>query len=147
MTLASTNYAAVIRPLQLLVMVIVLLFFLRVLRVAAVQARPVEGRPERRSRRGPLALEFVEPRERAGERVEVEGAVVVGRGSDCDVAIGDSYLSTRHARFASAEGALSIEDLNSTNGTFVNDQPVRGRVDLSRGDRVRLGSVLLQVVR
>ncbi len=147
MTLASTNYAAVIRPLQLLVMVIVLLFFLRVLRVAAVQARPVEGRGERRRRRGPLALEFVEPRDRAGERVEVEGAVVVGRGSDCDIAIGDSYLSTRHARFASAEGALSLEDLNSTNGTFVNDRPVRGRVDLSRGDRVRLGSVLLQVVR
>ncbi|MGC8510444.1 MAG: FHA domain-containing protein [Acidimicrobiales bacterium] len=147
MTLASTSYAAVIRPLQLLVMVIVLLFFLRVLRVAAVQARPVEGRGTRRRRRGPLVLEFVEPRERAGERVEVEGAVVVGRGSDCDITIGDSYLSTRHARFARAGGALSIEDLNSTNGTFVNDRPVRGRLDLSRGDRVRLGSVLLQVVR
>ncbi len=146
MTLASTNYAAVIRPLQLLVMVVVLLFFLRVLRVASVQARPV-GERERGRRRGPLALEFIEPRERAGERVDVEGALVLGRGTDCDIAISDSYLSTRHARFASTDGDLSIEDLNSTNGTFVNDRPVRGRVDLSRGDRVRAGGVLLEVVR
>ena len=54
---ASTNYAAIVRPLQLLVMVIAILFFARVLRVAAVQSRPVDYEKRSRRRRA-LALEF-----------------------------------------------------------------------------------------
>jgi hypothetical protein len=60
---ASTNYAALVRPLQVLVMVVAGLFFLRVLRVASIQARPADAGTgqSRRRRGGPLALEFIEP--------------------------------------------------------------------------------------
>jgi pSer/pThr/pTyr-binding forkhead associated (FHA) protein len=77
----------------------------------------------------------------------VAPAVVVGRAADCDLSIDDTYLSSRHARFAMDSGELSVEDLNSTNGTFVNAEQIRGRVALERGDIVQVGGVLFEVVR
>jgi pSer/pThr/pTyr-binding forkhead associated (FHA) protein len=146
---ASTNYAAVIRPLQVLVLVVAGLFFLRVLRVAAVQARPVAEGPSagRRRRGGRLALEFIEPLDHAGERVDVDIAVTIGRSGDCDLQIPDTYISSRHARLANDNGDLTIEDLGSTNGTYVNQELIQGRVLLEKGDIVQVGGVLFEVVR
>jgi pSer/pThr/pTyr-binding forkhead associated (FHA) protein len=144
---ASTNYAAVIRPLQVLVMVIAVLFFARVLRLASVQARPADYEPRSRRRRGTLALEFIEPLDREGERVDVNVGVTIGRSDACDLRLEDTYLSSRHARIANDDGDLSIEDLGSTNGTYVNQELVKGRVHLERGDVVQVGGVLFEVVR
>jgi pSer/pThr/pTyr-binding forkhead associated (FHA) protein len=146
---ASSTYAAVVRPLQVLVMVIAVLFFARVLRVASVQASPVEEVPRGRRRRtsGSLSLEFIEPLDRTGERIDVDRAVVIGRSPDCDLSITDTYLSSRHARVANDSGDLSIEDLGSTNGTYVNQELVDGRVHLERGDIVQVGGILFEVVR
>ena len=148
--LALTNYAAVVRPLQLLLMVIAVLFFARVLRVAQIQAKPTEpvasGR-QRRRRSSPLALAFIEPLERADERVEIAPAVVIGRSPECDLSIQDTYLSSRHARFAMDGSDLSVEDLGSTNGTYVNQELVVGRQQLERGDIVQVGGILFEVVR
>ena len=145
----TSNYAAIIRPLQVLVMVVAALFLLRVMRVAAVQARPVDYEPRARRRRGgtTLALKFIEPLDRTGERVTVDSAVTIGRSADCDLAMSDTYLSSRHARLANDQGDLSIEDLGSTNGTYVNQELVDGRVHLERGDIVQVGGVLFEVVR
>ncbi|NNN01662.1 MAG: FHA domain-containing protein [Acidimicrobiaceae bacterium] len=147
---ASSNYAAVVRPLQVLVMVIAVLFFARVIRAAAVQSRPLDeiGVSSRRRRReSRLGLEYIEPEERAGERIDVDQALTIGRGADCDVSLVDTYLSSRHARVVNDEGDLSIEDLGSTNGTYVNQELVQGRVHLERGDIVQVGGVLFEVVR
>ncbi|MGH3731905.1 MAG: FHA domain-containing protein [Acidimicrobiales bacterium] len=144
---ASTNYAAVIRPLQVLVMVIAVLFFLRVIRVVTVQSRPADFEKRSRRRRGALALEFIEPSDRSGERIDVDTGVTIGRSGECDLSLQDTYLSSRHARVANDDGDLSIEDLGSTNGTYVNQELVKGRVHLERGDVVQVGGVLFEVVR
>lgn len=147
--MATQNYAVIIRPLQILVMVIAGLFFARVLRVAIVATRPPESErsPSRRRRTGRLGLEFIEPVDREGERVDVDVAVTIGRNVDCDLSLNDSFLSSRHARVVNDGGELSIEDLGSTNGTYVNQELVRGRVQLVRGDVVQVGGVLFEVVR
>ena len=146
---ATSNYAAIVRPLQVLVMVVAALFFLRVMRVAAVQARPIdyERKSRQRRRSSILALEFIEPHDRTGERIDVDNALTIGRSPDCDLVMSDTFLSSRHARFANDEGDLSIEDLGSTNGTYVNQELVDGRVHLERGDIVQVGGVLFEVVR
>ena len=90
---ASTNYAAVIRPLQVLVMVIAVLFFLRVIRVVTVQSRPANFEKRARRRPGVLALEFLEPSERSGQRVDVETGVTIGRAGDSRTRI--SHRATR----------------------------------------------------
>ena len=129
-------------------MVIAILFFARVLRVLSVQARPVDDEVKvKRRRRSGLALEFLEPGERSGERIDVALGVIIGRSSECDLRLEDTYLSARHARVANDDGDLSIEDLGSTNGTYVNQELVRGRVHLERGDVVQVGGVLFEVVR
>ncbi|MDE3083379.1 MAG: FHA domain-containing protein [Acidobacteriota bacterium] len=143
---ASSNYAALVRPLQLIIMVIALLFFARVMRVAILEAKPV-GDGTRRKRSPALALKYIEPRELKGERIDVDPAVVIGRSADCDVILNDNYLSSRHARLANDDGELTLEDLGSTNGSYVNQELVRGRVQLQRGDVVQLGGVLFEVVR
>ncbi len=145
---ATTNYAAVVRPLQVLVMAIAVLFFARVLRVASVEARPVEEAGTGRRRKSiDLALEFIEPIERESERIDIETAIVIGRSPECDLRLDDTFLSSRHARVANDGGDLSIEDLGSTNGTYVNQELVKGRVHLERGDIVQVGGVLFEVVR
>ncbi len=147
MLAATTNYTAVVRPLQVLVMVIAILFFARVLRVAVVESRPFESTTKERRRRANLALEFIEPSDWAKERVAVDPALIIGRGAECDLAIADTYLSSRHARFANDDGDLTVEDLGSTNGTYVNQTLVHGRVHLEKGDVVQVGGVLFEVVR
>lgn len=67
------------------------------------------------------------------------GTLRVGHGPNCEIRIaGDTYISTQHAEITFRSGAFWIKDLNSTNGTFVNEGPV-SEVALADGDRVRVG--------
>lgn len=146
----ATDYTAIIRPLQIIVMAVAGLFLLRVTRVALVEMRPpkTDDAPRRSRRRSsPLGLEFIEPEEYQGHHVEVVSSLMVGRGADCDLPLQDTYLSTRHARFTMDDGDLLVEDLGSTNGTYVNQELIAHRTKLDRGDIVQVGGVLFEVVR
>ena len=70
----------------------------------------------------------------------------LGRGTQADFILPDALISRIHCRFTATEQQLQVEDLKSTNGTFVNDK----RIDvafLGYGDRVRVGQVELSVNR
>ena len=70
----------------------------------------------------------------------------LGRANRSDFILDAALVSRVHCRLLTdARGALSVEDLDSTNGTFVNDQRVSGRAPLSPGDRLRIGRVELSV--
>jgi len=70
----------------------------------------------------------------------------VGRANRSDFILDAALVSRVHCRLSTdAGGDLSVEDLDSTNGTFVNDQRVSGRAVLSPGDRLRVGRVELSV--
>jgi hypothetical protein len=81
-----------------------------------------------------LALDWNEP----------EHELVVGRSSACDIVISDESVSRRHARLMPRDGAWILQDLDSTNGSFVNGSRV-GRCSLVPGDDVWLGGFLLRV--
>ncbi|MBO0832491.1 MAG: FHA domain-containing protein [Actinobacteria bacterium] len=68
--------------------------------------------------------------------------VILGRGTDCDLRLVDPGVSRHHAEIRVEDGDVVLVDLGSTNGTFVNGQPVR-RVGLSDGTRVTLGRTTL----
>ncbi len=73
--------------------------------------------------------------------------VVVGRANVADLVLVEGMVSRRHARFALDSGKLFVNDLGSTNGTFVNGQKIRGKRSLGEGDRVLIGTSILKVVR
>jgi pSer/pThr/pTyr-binding forkhead associated (FHA) protein len=75
-------------------------------------------------------------------------ATVIGRDTGADTSFDDPGVSRRHARIVrEPDGTFTIEDLGSTNGTYVNQELVDGRVHLERGDIVQVGGVLFEVVR
>ncbi|MEX2197129.1 MAG: FHA domain-containing protein [Thermoleophilaceae bacterium] len=89
-------------------------------------------------------LIFVEQKPMQGkEHVPEEGAVIGREG--CEINLADPEVSRRHATIHVAGEQLSIEDLGSTNGTFVNGQQVQGTQTLSEGDEVRLGNTVWRV--
>jgi len=74
------------------------------------------------------------------QRVEVEDGALMGRARDCVVAFDDNSVSKWHARLHCDGAVTSIEDLASTNGTFVNGQRIETPMPLRRGDRIGLGT-------
>ena len=70
----------------------------------------------------------------------------VGRAAGCQIALpDDTYVSTLHARVFQRDGQAFVEDLGSTNGTYVNGDRVTSAVPLRRGDRLQVGSTVMEV--
>jgi pSer/pThr/pTyr-binding forkhead associated (FHA) protein len=71
----------------------------------------------------------------------------IGRSMECDVALNDTFLSAEHARLELHGDEWTLEDLHSTNGTFINGLEVRDPTMINEGDVVRIGRVELKLVR
>ena len=105
---------------------------------------PAGGRKARRAA-GPAHLVVVEPPQQRGRRYDLADEVTVGRAAGCQVTIDDTYASQLHARVFSRDGQLFVEDLGSTNGTFLNRKKVQGPQVLHRGDRLQVGNTVLEL--
>ncbi|HUY30375.1 MAG TPA: FHA domain-containing protein [Acidimicrobiales bacterium] len=113
---------------------------------AATKGRPPPSQPAERG--GSLKLRIVEPAERRGVAFELGGEITLGRSPGCAVSLeGDTFASSVHARVFRRDGETWLEDLGSTNGTFVNGERVATPVRLRRGDRLKVGHTLLEVGR
>lgn len=71
--------------------------------------------------------------------------VVIGRDPACDYTISDSTVSARHTRLVFRSGQWWVEDLHSTNGTFLNHEPVSEPVVITGGDQLRCGQVAFRL--
>ncbi|MDD4169074.1 MAG: FHA domain-containing protein [Desulfotomaculaceae bacterium] len=87
------------------------------------------------------------PELKSGETFVVGQEVLLGRDRRCDINIAASFASARHARIYLKEGQYWLEDLESTNGTFLNEIPVDKPIVLANGDIIRIGSVIFRFVR
>ena len=85
------------------------------------------------------------PKELRGMRIAVNGPVIVGRAPGSDIVIGAGFVSGRHARFSLAGQNLFVEDLGSTNGTYVNGQRIMGQTGLRDHDVVSVGDVDIRI--
>jgi hypothetical protein len=93
-----------------------------------------------------FALRFISGKYQGGEYPLSEGQeIVIGRSSELDMVLVEEMVSRKHARIALTDGTISIEDLGSTNGTFVNGEKVQ-QGTLREGDRVLIGTIILKVV-
>jgi len=74
----------------------------------------------------------------AGIAYSLERGATLGRG-DVEIRLEDPFASTRHARIERQGSVLVLEDLGSTNGTYLNEEPLEGPQPLHHGDRIRIG--------
>ena len=76
---------------------------------------------------------------RAGAAYDLAQGALLGRGDQADIVLEDSFASSSHARLVPHGDVIVLEDLGSTNGTYLNDEPLRGPQPLHPGDRIRIG--------
>jgi pSer/pThr/pTyr-binding forkhead associated (FHA) protein len=70
---------------------------------------------------------------------DIGDGAVLGRGEAAEIRLDDPYASSRHAQLVMQAGVVVLEDLGSTNGTYLNEELLQGPAPLHRGDRVRIG--------
>ena len=167
---ATQNLNAVLHVMQWGVIALIFLFFLRVIRAVWVEMspatirkprwqkrqerrdervanRPAAAAPKERPRRQ-LYLKVVQPPSNAGRSYDLDDELTIGRSPGCGVAMPeDIYTSTLHARLFRQNGQLWVEDLGSTNGTYVNSEQIAKAVRLSKGDMLQIGSTVFEVSR
>ena len=158
--------------LKFLLLALLYLFFLRVLRavwaevhapraaagtgggggVAAAPTRvPVRERVGGGRDRAPAKLKVLEPPEQRGRAYELGDELTVGRAAGCQVRVDDNYASQLHARIFRRDDQLFVEDLGSTNGTYLNrrgtssKERVTNAMPLRSGDRLCIGKTVMEV--
>lgn len=102
----------------------------------AARPRPASGT------RGQVTI--LEPPELEGAVMPVGDELTIGRAAACTLTLDDTYVSQQHARILRRDGQHLVDDLGSTNGTFVNRERIAAPVVLKPGDRVQIGSTVLE---
>jgi pSer/pThr/pTyr-binding forkhead associated (FHA) protein len=154
--------------LKLCLLALLYLFFFRVVRAvwaelrvpaaqgsAAPNAAVAAAPPAARSRKDRKAaakaakavpqLVVVDPPDQRGRAYPLGNEASIGRAAGCQITVDDTYVSQIHARVFTRDGQWLVEDLGSTNGTWMNRQKVAGPVILEPGDRVQVGNTVLEL--
>lgn len=152
--------------LKLCLLALLYLFFFRVLRAVWAELRPPklgDGASRatatkargRRSRRSPAdthiaaptgpRLVVTEPADQRGQSFPVGAEMTLGRAAGCQITLDDTYASQIHARVFVRDGQYFVEDLGSTNGTYLNRHKVAGPMVVHRGDKVQIGNTIMEL--
>lgn len=148
--------------LKIFLLVLLYLFFLRVLRAVWTEVNPTtsaeaspsgtkqksrtpRGAARRPGRPGRAQLRVIEPANLRGQSYALASEVTLGRAEGCHVPLDDAYASQVHARVFQRDGKWYIEDLGSTNGTYLNRRRVAGPMVMKRRDRLQIGNTVLEL--
>ena len=142
--------------LKFCLLALLYLFFLRVLwavwselrpsRTPALPPPPAKAQKKKKPRGEPLGqLVVITPPEQAGVGYSLADELTVGRAPGCQVRLDDTFVSQLHARVFKREGKYLVEDLGSTNGTYLNERKVAGPMAMSAGDHLKIGSIVLEL--
>lgn len=107
-----------------------------------------QPRPQKKRRRGDPSVAMVVQGASSGLQVPLaDTPLVIGRGAECELHIEDEYVSTRHAVFRPQGSTWYVEDLGSTNGTFVGESRIHGPTAVGSGVPVRIGKTIIELYK
>ena len=150
---------ALLNALKLILLALIYLFFGRVLwavwsevRTPVMPAARVGGGTASRGRakkgvgKGVPMFVVIEPKQHRGATYTLSSVLAIGRLEDNDIVIDDdSFISSHHARIEIRPEGAWVVDLGSTNGCFVNGQRVADERSVRKGDRIQVGSTVLEM--
>jgi hypothetical protein len=144
----------VLTVLKFCLLALVYLFLLRVVWVVGSELKGTPtvvvspGAPaDTRRRKRAWTVTIVEPRG-AGGTWAVDGELTIGRAGGCAISLpDDTFVSSVHARVFERDDDAFVEDLGSTNGTLLNGTPLTETRKLRKGDRIQVGSTVLEATR
>ena len=109
------------------------------------RSRKQSAKPAKRPRGAPTHVAITEGAN-AGETISLDLApLLIGRGSDAAIRLDDDYVSTRHARIAASEDQWFVEDLGSTNGTYIGSSRLTQPTTVTLGTKIRIGKTTLEL--
>jgi hypothetical protein len=117
-------------------------------------ARPKRGEPRppspsragtRRRGKAPRKVIVMNDKGAKTETVKLDGTVQIGRADACHIRLDDTYISQFHARIFPRDGTWYVEDLGSTNGTYLNQRKLTGTSEIRAGDILRLGKTTMEM--
>ena len=83
----------------------------------------------------------------SGQSFPLEPVTIIGRAPSSQILLNDGLVSAQHARLRRRDARWFIQDLNSTNGTLLNQQPLKGEQPVEYGDMIAIGGVRLKLAR
>lgn len=98
----------------------------------------------KRGRRRTVLVLVGEGKRRGRAEWEVRGEILIGRAPECSICLEDEFASNLHAKIYQMEGRYYVEDLGSTNGTYVNGRRINYPTELRGGDRIKVGRTLME---
>jgi pSer/pThr/pTyr-binding forkhead associated (FHA) protein len=114
-------------------------------RVAAVPPRAAAPAGRKRGQKGPRTL-VVTAGPLTGTKITLgEQPILIGRADDSTLVLTDDFASSRHARLTNRGGQWYVEDLGSTNGTYLDQQRVQGPLLINPGQPIRIGQTALEL--
>lgn len=152
MEIANTSLNLIILLLRVAVVLLLYFFLYQVFRSVTRDLRSTAQSPSGANGRSPYGQLVVvragQSGVAAGKSFPLGPSNIIGRSMEnCEVALNDSFLSGQHARLELRGDEWVLEDLNSTNGTFLNEIEVRDAVVVEEGDIVRVGRVEMKLTR
>jgi len=127
--------------LQLCLLGICYLFFFRVLRAVVIETR--EGKKKNIKTKSQLVV--TNSLTGIKRNFEIAGEITIGRAEGCTVTIDDDFVSQLHARVFKKADEIIVEDLGSTNGTYLNKQRVSAPMVVNPGDWLQLGDTVMEL--
>ncbi len=134
---------------------ILYIFIARAVRVMAQELKadnsapaPARAAPQpKRAKKKTASKAVVIEGDKKGKTLNLDQELIIGRGEKAGLVLDDTYVSTVHARIFSKGESYVLEDLGSTNGTYVNRQRVTTPIELQRGDQIKIGKTVLEMRR
>ena len=137
--------------LKFLFLALLYVFFIWVVIMSLLQLRkpkkPIRSSKKDKNEEALTATTYlltIEPQDTQGTEYPLEEEMFLGRDEECEIIISDSFTSHRHARIFLEENTLYLEDLTSTNGTFVNGEKIEKPHLLEQRDRIHIGNTVLE---
>jgi pSer/pThr/pTyr-binding forkhead associated (FHA) protein len=149
--------AFVLTVLKVLFLALLYFFVYRALHAVVVDLRPpapgpgpassTAARARGKGDKPPRSLAILDDRGTKVKTVTLDGNLQIGRAEACQIRLEDTYISSFHARIFRRDDAWYVEDLGSTNGTYLNQRRVTSPAELRAGDRLKIGKITLELRR